>query len=261
MSRSAAKLIASGSALQVVRFGAGVAVAFFLTPFVIHSLGDRMYGFWALAAVFIGYYGVMDLGLGCRRKPVRGRGGGAAAMWVGHVRAVREAVSELGPGRFHEIRYEELSRSPALTLRQCADFLGLKWEDAEIASALEMNQAAKARAKGGGTPIPLFGDVAERSGPTVIEPKGFVRRGKPGGWREDLSLYQQFRAWRIAHQEMEAVGYHWDKPRRLIFASVSALADLMKGRRMLPAARSLALGYFAALVQYPSICDMFDLLS
>lgn len=63
MPRSTTKLIASGSALQVVRFGAGVVVAFFLTPFIIHSLGDRLYGFWTLAAAFIGYYGLMDLGL------------------------------------------------------------------------------------------------------------------------------------------------------------------------------------------------------
>lgn len=63
MPRSAKKLVASGSALRIIRFATGVIVAFFLTPFIIHSLGDRMYGFWTLAAAFIGYYGLMDLGL------------------------------------------------------------------------------------------------------------------------------------------------------------------------------------------------------
>lgn len=64
MSHSTTKLIASGSTLRVINFAAGVIVAFFLTPFIIHSLGDRMYGFWTLAAAFVGYYGLMDLGLG-----------------------------------------------------------------------------------------------------------------------------------------------------------------------------------------------------
>ncbi|HEV2246346.1 MAG TPA: hypothetical protein VGW37_06805 [Terriglobia bacterium] len=63
MTKSATKLVVSGSALQAVQFAIAVVVAFFLTPFVIHSLGDRMYGFWTLAAAFVGYYGLMDLGL------------------------------------------------------------------------------------------------------------------------------------------------------------------------------------------------------
>ncbi len=58
------RLLASGSALRVTRLVTQVVVAFFLTPFIIHSLGDRMYGFWALVASFIGYYGLLDLGLG-----------------------------------------------------------------------------------------------------------------------------------------------------------------------------------------------------
>jgi O-antigen/teichoic acid export membrane protein len=32
-------------------------------PFVVHQLGDRLYGFWSLASVFIGYYTLLDLGL------------------------------------------------------------------------------------------------------------------------------------------------------------------------------------------------------
>lgn len=64
MTQSSTKLLANGSALRVVNLLAQIAVAFFLTPFVIHSLGDHMYGFWALVGTFIGYYGLMDLGLG-----------------------------------------------------------------------------------------------------------------------------------------------------------------------------------------------------
>jgi O-antigen/teichoic acid export membrane protein len=61
--RSTAKLLASGSALRVANLAAQTVVAFFLTPFVIHCLGDRMYGLWALVGTFIGYYGLLDLGL------------------------------------------------------------------------------------------------------------------------------------------------------------------------------------------------------
>src|SRR5215475_10484937 len=62
--RSTARLLASGSALRVANLATQIVVAFFLTPFVIHCLGDRMYGFWALVGTFIGYYGLLDLGLG-----------------------------------------------------------------------------------------------------------------------------------------------------------------------------------------------------
>lgn len=52
-----------GSAFRVGSFAAQLAVAFLLTPFIIHSLGERLYGFWTLIATFIGYYGLLDMGL------------------------------------------------------------------------------------------------------------------------------------------------------------------------------------------------------
>ena len=39
-----------------------VAVAFFLTPFILHSLGEARYGVWTLAVGLTGYYGLLDLG-------------------------------------------------------------------------------------------------------------------------------------------------------------------------------------------------------
>lgn len=60
---STARKLAKGSAFRTVNFFAQVLVAFFLMPFVVHSLGDRMYGFWTLIGTFIGYYGLLDLGL------------------------------------------------------------------------------------------------------------------------------------------------------------------------------------------------------
>ncbi len=52
-----------GSTLRTLNFGASLVVAFLLTPFVIHSLGDRTYGFWLFVAAFTGYLGLFDLGL------------------------------------------------------------------------------------------------------------------------------------------------------------------------------------------------------
>src|SRR6266436_1378455 len=59
---SARKLL-SGSVLRMGNLVAAVVISFFLIPFIIHHLGDRLYGFWSLASVFIGYYGLLDFGL------------------------------------------------------------------------------------------------------------------------------------------------------------------------------------------------------
>ena len=32
-------------------------------PFLVHGLGDRMYGYWALVGAVLGYYGILDLGI------------------------------------------------------------------------------------------------------------------------------------------------------------------------------------------------------
>ena len=40
-----------------------VLIAFFMMLFIIHSLGERMYGLWTLIGVFVGYYELLDLGL------------------------------------------------------------------------------------------------------------------------------------------------------------------------------------------------------
>ena len=85
--------------------------------------------------------------------------------------------------------YEELYAQPELYLKQLLDFLGLESTDAEVAGAVQGNSAEETR-KGGGTAIPLAGALATASG-QVEEPAGFVRRGQPGGWRQDLSWWQR----------------------------------------------------------------------
>src|SRR5438552_12736758 len=44
-------------------FAVHVVLAFFMTPFVLRSLGDGRYGVWAVMTGLTGYYGLLDLGL------------------------------------------------------------------------------------------------------------------------------------------------------------------------------------------------------
>lgn len=52
-----------GSILRVCSLVATTLVAFFLMPFLVHRLGDRIYGYWSLIAAVLGYYGILDLGI------------------------------------------------------------------------------------------------------------------------------------------------------------------------------------------------------
>ena len=45
-----------------VGHGANVVVLFFLSPFVVHTLGKTEYGIWSLLSVLTGYMGLFDLG-------------------------------------------------------------------------------------------------------------------------------------------------------------------------------------------------------
>lgn len=60
---SKAKALTKGSALRVTEFFATTLVTFAMTPFIIRSLGDTMYGLWIFIGSFLGYYGLMDFGL------------------------------------------------------------------------------------------------------------------------------------------------------------------------------------------------------
>jgi len=60
---SLGRKLLSGYVLRVSSLVAAALASFFLMPFIVHHLGDRAYGFWSLAAAFIGYYSLLDLGL------------------------------------------------------------------------------------------------------------------------------------------------------------------------------------------------------
>lgn len=52
-----------GSILRIAGLASTTLVAFFLMPFLVHKLGDRNYGYWALVGAVLSYYGVLDLGI------------------------------------------------------------------------------------------------------------------------------------------------------------------------------------------------------
>jgi len=62
-SRSVGRKLLSGSVLRVTNLAGAAVASFFLMPFIVHHLGDRIYGFWSFTAVFVGYYNLLDFGL------------------------------------------------------------------------------------------------------------------------------------------------------------------------------------------------------
>ena len=55
--------LVSGSLTRVINTISTALVSLLIIPFVVHALGDRMYGIWTLVATFVGYYGLVELGL------------------------------------------------------------------------------------------------------------------------------------------------------------------------------------------------------
>ena len=55
--------IARSLASSWLALGVGVAVSFFLSPFVVNKLGAAWYGVWAVAGQFVGYLFLLDFGV------------------------------------------------------------------------------------------------------------------------------------------------------------------------------------------------------
>ncbi|HLK34405.1 MAG TPA: hypothetical protein VKT29_15025, partial [Terriglobales bacterium] len=58
-----AQQLTSASAFRLLSFFASTAVSLLMMPFLVHTLGDRAYGLWALVVAVLGYYGLLDLGV------------------------------------------------------------------------------------------------------------------------------------------------------------------------------------------------------
>lgn len=128
----------------------------------------------------------------------------AAELWRAHVEAVRGA--RIPDERIREVRYEQLWDRPGGILEELAEFLGIEWDRADLSRAVEENRFDAAR-RGKGTAIPKKGEFGDRDGPVVKEPEGFLRRGAPGGWHDDLGWWDRFWIKRVAGETMKKVGY------------------------------------------------------
>ena len=48
---------------NVSSYGVSLAIGFALTPFIVRTLGDSLYGFWVLLMSFIGYASILEMGV------------------------------------------------------------------------------------------------------------------------------------------------------------------------------------------------------
>lgn len=60
---SSSRKVALGAMLRAGNLVSSALVSLAMMPFIVRTLGDRMYGIWVLVGAFVGYYGLVDLGL------------------------------------------------------------------------------------------------------------------------------------------------------------------------------------------------------
>jgi Sulfotransferase family len=82
--------------------------------------------------------GIMTAGWGHPRDAA-----GFASQWVTEVRAARDLGARVGPGRYHELRYEALVADPAAELRQVCVFAGLDYDDEMLGYVGQTESARK----------------------------------------------------------------------------------------------------------------------
>jgi len=59
-----ADLVVRNTLCSNLGYLARVALAFFVTPYIFHSLGKDLFGIWILSATIVGYFTLFDLGIG-----------------------------------------------------------------------------------------------------------------------------------------------------------------------------------------------------
>jgi Sulfotransferase family len=132
----------------------------------------------------------------------------AIELWVDHVQAASQAARQLPPDRFCQIRYEAMMDAPNATLQQVASFLDLEWSPMAISQAINANTPETVK-RGGGTPIPVSGEVANRVGRTARESPNRIGHPEPGTGRKSLTLSDKLVVWYLARRTMKGLGYSW----------------------------------------------------
>jgi len=112
---------------------------------------------------------------------------GVAEYWAGRVRRARQAGERLGPGRYRELRYEDLVADPERELRRLCEFV-------------ELGYRPEMLAYGDTSGIPLTSKM-RASG--VVRPPGSSGRN----WRTQMSKRQLRVVETVAGDQLEAFGY------------------------------------------------------
>ena len=118
----------------------------------------------------------------------------ANGSWRDHARSWLDA-SENNP-RIRIFRFEDLRRDTPGTLRQILNFLGVSPDQGRILDAIRNNSVAHMRSKELATP-----QKTSREGK-------FVREGRSGGWRKNLTAQQARRIEQAMQGEMERLAYY-----------------------------------------------------
>jgi hypothetical protein len=124
----------------------------------------------------------------------------AFGPWHAHVLAWLEGRAAR-TGALLCLRYEELRAQPELQLAQVASFLGLEATQDGIREAVDANEIERMRGKELRAPPGTF--VKRRPDMT------FVRKGRTGGWRDELTSDQVRRIHSVAGLAMARAGYRW----------------------------------------------------
>jgi hypothetical protein len=111
----------------------------------------------------------------------------SAVMWRRCVDEAQASGATLGPGVYHELRYEELLADPELVLRRLCAFLGEDWDPAVLVPS---------RLPAPGPDPPLWADK-----PDAID------RANAGGWREQLSTPNRVVFESVAGETLQRLGY------------------------------------------------------
>jgi len=119
----------------------------------------------------------------------------AALLWRRRVSAGRRAGPRLGPGRYREVRYEDLVAEPERVVRELCAFLDLTWDDRVLSYHERAGEVIAA------TRFPAaHGRLAQPPTPGLRD------------WRRELSAAEVARFEAIAGRELEAAGYERAAP-------------------------------------------------
>ena len=116
-----------------------------------------------------------------------------SGSWSQHVASWTGGASE----RLHVVRYEDMLERPSATFGKVARFLGLKPSRQRLLRAIRNSSFRTMRAQ------EAAGGFRERSD----HQKSFFRRGRAGGWKEELSESQVRRICEAHEEQMKRFGY------------------------------------------------------